>query len=165
MTWRKKKGFPLVLVGSVVAYALLAVGFMYAKEISHVSLPAPFGDEPPRIVLTPVPEGEADLSTFKLHLRLTDDRALDFKTYRMTVGEIGRTIDMPVEGIIGRDYETDLSYSWLAGDARLAGSGRMTVTVSIADDRGQTTTVSKVIPLKNWQVYLPPRIREKLERP
>jgi hypothetical protein len=165
MAFRKRREFPIVLAGSVAAYALLAVGFMYAKEISHVSLPAPFGDEPPRITMTSVPEGEADLATYKLHLRLTDDRALDFKTYRMTVVEIGRTLDMPIDGLIGRDYETDLSFSWLAGDARLAGAGRMTVTVSIADDQGKATSVSKVVPLKNWQAYLPPNVRARLERP
>jgi hypothetical protein len=149
MPWHKKRKFTYIFLASVVICAALAVGLLYVKEFSLTSLPAPFGDAPPQITLTWSPEGAVDLATMKAHLHITDDRALDFSTYRLTVGEINRTIDLPIAGLIGRDYETDLSFSWLAHDPRLAGAGQMTVTISISDDHGHKSSITRVIPLKN----------------
>ena len=165
MPWRQKREFPVVLIASIVAYAALAAGFLYAKEFSLTSLPAPFGDEPPRITLTWTPAGECDLKTMKAHLHVTDDHGLDFTTYRLTVGELGRSFDLPIKDIIGKEYETDLSFSWLANDPRLAGAGKMTVNISISDDHGHEGAISRVIPLKNWHSNYPDHIKELLSQP
>jgi hypothetical protein len=164
MPRRKKSKFPIVIVAVIVVYAAAAAAFMYVKESSLVSMPAPFGDEPPLITFTWSPEGAVDLKSMKAHLCLTDDRALDFTTYRLTIVEVAKTLDFPVAGVVGRDYDTDLSFSWLASDPRLTSSKQLTVTVSIADDQGQKSSLTRVIPLMSSRISYPRGVQERLDR-
>lgn len=167
MRWfRKPKKFPVpyVTLAAVAVYVALAAGLLYAKEFSQSSLPLPFGDQPPQITLTWSPDGVVDLMTTKVHLHMKDDHGLDFTTYRLTVVETGRTIDMPIKDLVGKDYETDLSFSWLAGDQRLRTAGKMTVIVSIADDHGHKSTLTRIIPLRaRGAAGYPASVRKMLE--
>jgi hypothetical protein len=105
-------------------------------------------DLPPVIDFTWTPAGAVDLREMRGFLSIKDDYALDFTTYRMTLVEIDRTIDLPIEGLIGREYEQDVSFSLIADHPRLRETDRLTVHVAIADDKGQTSTITRVIRLK-----------------
>lgn len=142
-----------VLVVTVV-YLVVAASLFYLKGDGSLTLP--FRDNPPVIEFTWTPLGEVDLKTVVGHLKMSDDKALDFGTYRMTVMETGNTYDLPIQGgVIGRLYETDLRFSWLANNPNLLSSDRMTLNFSIADNAGHKTSLIKAIPLKNWRAVYP----------
>jgi hypothetical protein len=125
---------------------------MYAKELSHAMVPSPFADEPPRITFECSPPGEMDLRSTQCRLRLTDESGLDFSTYRMTIKEIGREFDMPIEGgMIGRDYESNISFGLLADNDDLISHGKMTVEFRISDISGKETTLEKPFLLNSWR--------------
>ena len=104
-------------------------------------------DEPPTIDLTWTPLGPARLQDFKGFLTLKDDYALDFKTYRFRLVELDRTLDMPIDGLVGKEYGSDIYLSLLANDPIAATLSRLTIEISIADDKGQKTTIDKVVRL------------------
>lgn len=105
-------------------------------------------DTPPVIEFTWSPLGPVDLKEMRGFLKITDDYALNFTTYRMEVRELGRSYDLPIEGLIGREYEQPISLGLLASDPGLAGRDRITVRFSIEDDRGQAAELERVIHLK-----------------
>ncbi len=142
-----------ILAIALGAYLLGTGAFMYfsgrGEAVSNV---VPFANSAPSIAFDCEPFGEIDLKTAKCHLVMTDDKGLDFTTYRMTVKEIGRTFDMPVEGVlVGREYDTYLNFSWLADNITLTSGGKITVEFSIADDDGQKTVFEKSLLLNTWR--------------
>jgi hypothetical protein len=105
-------------------------------------------DEPPQIEFTWTPLGPLSLKDMKGRLTMKDDYALDFTTYRFRVVELDKTIDMPIDGLLGSDYESDVYLALLANDPRLPGLDRLTLEISVADDRGQKTTISRIVRIK-----------------
>lgn len=93
-------------------------------------------------------EGPADLRLLLGQLRMQDDYGLDFTTYRMKLVELGKEYDLPIPGMLGKDYEQRISFSWLEDKPEIAGLGELTVEFAIADDHGQKTTLAKKIPLR-----------------
>ncbi|MEK7264472.1 MAG: hypothetical protein AAB227_00085, partial [Pseudomonadota bacterium] len=79
---------------------------------------------------------------------LKDDYGLDFTTYRMRLVEIDKTIDLPIDGLIGMDYEQSVSFSLIADNPKLSGKDKLTVEIEVADDRGQRSTLTRVISIK-----------------
>lgn len=143
---QKKRTFvdylPIVL-GVVI---LLAVGAIASEE--HLSLFSRGTDRPPTIEFTWTPIGRTTLFEMQGHLTIVDDYALDFTTYRLTIKEIKKTIDMPIDGLVGREYEQDISLSYLANDAVLNEKKTATLEFVISDDKGQETILVKEIKLK-----------------
>ncbi len=125
---------------------LLTVGVVALRD--YRSLFARPHDDPPMIEFTWTPDGRVSLKEMKALLVMRDDYALDFTTYRMTLVELDKTIDLPIPGLIGKDYEQPISFSLIADDPRLADEKKLTVRISVADDRGQQTTITREIPLK-----------------
>jgi hypothetical protein len=134
-----------LIIAVVVILAACLVHFMTRRTAAPTSA---ITDQPPVIEFTWTPDGPADLKTVTGHLKMTDDRALDFSSYLMTISEISRKFDFGVTGVIGREYETDLHFSWLANDQALAEAGQMTLIFEIADDAGHKAAITKTIPLK-----------------
>ncbi|MEY4744936.1 MAG: hypothetical protein RL272_881 [Candidatus Parcubacteria bacterium] len=132
-------------VPMALGLAILAVMGLIAASDTR-KLTARSEDLPPRIEFTWSPAGAVDLKDMHGFLTLKDDYALDFKTYRMRLVEVDKTIDLPIDGLIGKDYEQPVSLGLVAGNPRL--NGRLTVEISIADDRGQKSTLTRVITLK-----------------
>ncbi len=123
---------------------LVVMGFIITSDTKKLT--ARPEDLPPRIEFTWSPAGPVDLKDMRGYLSLKDDYGLDFKTYRMRLVEVDKTIDLPIDGLIGKEYEAPVSFSLIAGNPRL--NGRLTVEISIADDRGQKSTLTRVITLK-----------------
>lgn len=138
----KLKYFPIALA----AVIFIVMGFIISKEYSTIF--ARKSDDPPEIEFTWTPLGRADLLDIRGHLRITDDYSLDFTTYEMRIAELDRSFDLPVEGLVGREYEQDISFSILAGNYDLLRRGEMTVEFTISDDVGQSSAVTKVIKIK-----------------
>jgi hypothetical protein len=105
-------------------------------------------DLPPIIDFTWTPIGPTDLREMKGFLSIKDDYALDFTTYKMRIVELDRSYDLPIDGMIGREYEQSVSLSLLADNDVLRQRGKVTVEFSIADDRGQSSTISRTIKLR-----------------
>jgi hypothetical protein len=105
-------------------------------------------DTPPVIEFTWSPLGPVDLKEMRGFLKMADDYALDFTTYRMEIRELGRSYDLPIEGLIGREYEQPISLGLLASDPGLTGRDRITIKFSIKDDRGQAAELERIIHLK-----------------
>jgi hypothetical protein len=131
----------------VLAVLILGVmGFIMVRD--RESLLGRSEDLPPVIEFTWTPLGPVDLREMKGFLSMKDDYALDFTTYRMSIVELDKTYDLPIDGMIGRDYEQNVSLSLLSDNATLKEKGKVTIEFSIADDRGQTSTISRSIKLK-----------------
>lgn len=105
-------------------------------------------DMPPVIDFTWTPLGPTDLRDMKGFLAIKDDYALDFKSYRMRIIELDKSYDLPIDGMMGKEYDQNVSLSLLADNAILARKGQVTLEFSIADDRGQHSTISRTIKLK-----------------
>jgi hypothetical protein len=106
-------------------------------------------DDPPTVEFDWTPDAvPADLRTLVGHLRMRDDYGLDFTTYRLKFIETGRVVDMPIPGMLGKDYEQTVSLSWLADKPEMAGLDKLTLEFSIADDKGQKSVLTKTIKLK-----------------
>lgn len=123
---------------------LVVMGFIITSDTKKLT--ARTNDLPPQIEFTWSPAGPVDLKQMRGFLTLKDDYGLDFKTYRMRLVEVDKTLDLPIDGLIGKEYETPVSFSLVADNPRL--NGRLTVEISIADDRGQKSTLTRVITLK-----------------
>jgi len=132
-----------VLVGLVI---LLVMGVIITKDTRK--LMTRNDDLPPRIEFTWSPAGAVSLREMRGFLTLKDDYALDFTTYRMRLVEVDKTIDLPIDGLIGKDYEQSVSFSLLADNPKLYGKDKLTVEIEVADDRGQKSTLTRVISLK-----------------
>ena len=105
-------------------------------------------DQPPTVEFTWTPLGPTTLQEFKGRLAMKDDHSLDFKTYRFHIVELDKTLDMPIDGLVGSDYESDVYLSLLADDPRTYDLDRLTLEISIADDKGQRTSITRVVRLK-----------------
>lgn len=105
-------------------------------------------DTPPVIDLTWTPLGPTDLTDFRGYLKMRDDYALDFTAYRFSIAEIGIDLDMPIDGLIGKEYETPISLALLANRADIWNHSRLTIKISIADDKGQTASIERVVRIR-----------------
>ena len=132
-----------VVLASVI---LLVMVFIIAKDTRV--LRTRNEDLPPTIDFTWSPAGAISLRDMKGYLVIRDDYALDFTTYRMRLVELDKTVDLPIEGMIGKDYEQPIFFSLIAGDPHLIGKDKLTVQISIADDKGQKTSIERVIRLR-----------------
>jgi len=81
-------------------------------------------------------------------MRIVDDYGIDFTSYRFTIEELNKTIDLPTPGMLGREYEQDVTLSTLADNAVLLQAGKATIDITVADDAGQVTTIQKIIKIK-----------------
>ena len=138
----KKGTVPMVL--ACVILALMA----YLSVRDTRALLRRDSDEPPTIEFTWTPAGAVDLKEMRGFLKIADDHSLDFTTYRLTIEELKKTVDLPIEGLIGKEYEQQVSFGLIADDPRLVGKDKITVTITIADDRGQKSEITRVISLK-----------------
>ena len=112
-------------------------------------------DLPPVIDFTWVPLGPVDLREMRGFLKIKDDYALDFTTYRMRIVEIDRSYALPIDGLSGKEYEQPISLSLLADNPRVLERKTLTLEFTIADDRGQKTTVDRTLRLKGSVVSFP----------
>jgi len=105
-------------------------------------------DAPPVVDFTWTPVGRVSLREMKGLVRIQDDHAIDFSTYRFRIVEIDRMLDLLLEGLMGREYEQPVSLSLIADDPVLRQRREVTIEVRVADDIGQEASVRKVIKLK-----------------
>lgn len=137
-----KKTVPVML-----ACVILALMALIANKDTRSLISRPT-DLPPTIDFTWSPAGPVDLREMRAYLTIKDDYAIDFTTYRLTIEELRKTIDLPIPGMIGKSYDTPVSFSLLADDPRLSGLTHITVMIDVADDRGQKSTLTRTIDLK-----------------
>lgn len=130
-----------------LSIAILAVMGLIATRDTR-ALTTRHEDAPPHIEFTWSPAGPVSLREMKGFLSIKDDYGIDFSSYRMRLPELDKTLDLPIDGLIGKDYEQPISFSLLAGNPKLYGRDRLTVEISVADDRGQRSTLTRVIMLK-----------------
>ena len=104
-------------------------------------------DAPPNITFVWTPETPTSLREFTGFLTMDDDQGLDFSTYRFTVEEINKTVDFGVTGVMGTRYETKIYLALIADNPVFKTTRQATVVVSIADLKGQTTTIRRVVKL------------------
>jgi hypothetical protein len=102
-------------------------------------------DNPPTIEFTWSPASPADLNEVRGKLFISDDYGLDFTTYEMTLVELERSLDLPIEGLVGKQYEQDIFLGLVAEEFAATGAGHLTLEFVIADDRGQWTEVTRKI--------------------
>ncbi len=142
------------LAASLVVLAL--IGWSVAKDMAPRTEGPRTTDAPPVVEFTWMPLGPLTLNEFKGSLSLKDDHALDFSSYKFRIVELDKTIGLPIEGMIGKEYTSDIYLSWLADNAKVMESEQLTFEISVADDRGQTTSIRRVVRLKKspYQVEL-----------
>jgi len=131
------------VAGVIVLVAMAVLSWRDARNVLSGK-----GDTPPHIEFTWSPAGAVSLRDMRGMLSITDDRGIDFTTYRMHLVELDKTIDLPIPGIIGREYSQPISFSLIADHPRLVGKDKLTVEISVADDKGQVSTLTRVIDLK-----------------
>jgi hypothetical protein len=154
LTMNQFKDMNWKLVSTVLAVVILGVvGVSYGRD--RLGLTERKGtDAPPAIEFTWTPLGRVFLEEIRGHVRMTDDHALDFTTYSMTVVEAQKTLDLPIPGLSGREYEQDISFVQFATNTDILRKGEVTIEFRIKDDAGQETVLSKVIKLRN-DIQLP----------
>ena len=135
-----------IIIAGAVLGVLIIGGVILRRQIAatYVRLT----DSPPTIIFTWFPEKPSTLKDIDGTLKITDDYGLDFTTYRLTIEEINKTIDLPIEGLIGKNYEQKIYLGLISDNPIFRQKKQATIIISIADDRGQKTTVRRVIPLK-----------------
>ena|SRR3990172_11983989 len=142
-----KRYLPLVLVG--VSLAVLAViVWLVLSDMRPRPEARSVVDAPPEVSFTWTPLGPLTLREFKGLLTLKDDHALDFATYKFRIVELDKTIGLPIEGLIGKEYSSDIYLSWLADNSQVLQSSSLTFEISVSDDRGQNTSITRVARLK-----------------
>jgi hypothetical protein len=130
-----------------VALAVLGVmGFIMSRD-SRASITRR-DDLPPVIDFTWTPVEPDDLRDVRGFLSIKDDYGLDFRTYKMRVVEMNKEWGLPIDGLVGKDYEQPISLGLIADRPEIADSGQVTLEFSIADDRGQKSTITRVIRLR-----------------
>lgn len=106
-------------------------------------------DLPPVIEFSWTPAGAVDLREMRGLLKITDDRGLDFASYRMELLEPEMTLDIPNgKSLIGKEYEQPVDFALIADHPRVAGEDKLTVRITVADTAGQFTTIEREIKLK-----------------
>jgi hypothetical protein len=132
----------------VILAAIFVVGLILVEYGTQIRLAARGADHPPTVDFTWTPIGRVDLKEMVGTVTLVDDHALDFSTYKITVVELGREIDLPIVGIIGREYEQKVSFAMFDGNLQLLKKGEMTLQVEVADDVGQKTVIERIVKIK-----------------
>jgi len=105
-------------------------------------------DLPPVVDFTWTPVEPADLREVRGFLSMKDDYGLDFKTYRMRIVEMDKEWGLPIDGLMGKDYEQPISLGLIDDRPEIADSRQVTIEFSIADDRGHATSITRVIRLR-----------------
>lgn len=130
---------------------MAALSLRAGRAVGTPGLTAPGGpnDAPPTIEFSWTPAGAVDLRDFKGIVKLTDDRGLDFGSYRMELVELQRTLDIPMgASMLGKEYELPL-FLWVYADKMAAdGHSSLTVRISVADTAGQTSLLERSIEIK-----------------
>lgn len=142
-----KEKLPITLIPLTLGLAILLVMAVIITKDTR-KLMTRGEDAPPRIEFSWTPAGDVSLKEMRGFLTLKDDYALDFTTYRMRLVELDKTLDLPIDGLIGKDYEQDVSFSLMADSPKLYGRSKLTVEIEVADDKGQKSTLTRVITLK-----------------
>lgn len=142
-----KDKLPITLIPLTLGLIILLVMAVIITKDTR-SLMTRGDDLPPRIEFSWTPAGAVSLKEMRGFLTLKDDYALDFTTYRMRLVELDKTIDLPIDGMIGKDYEQNVSFSLLAESPMMFGREKLTVEIEVADDKGQKSTLTRVITLK-----------------
>ena len=132
-----------VIIGMTI---LVLMGIIYVTDLSFLEFRGE--DNPPTIEFTWTPLGRIDLIDMRGKLILIDYYALDFESYTMRIVELKMENGIPVEGLIGRVFEQDVSLSTLHENAILAKKGEVTLEFYIKDDVGQEAFLSKTIKIK-----------------
>jgi len=139
----------LKMAALAASLAVLAViGGLVIRDMLPRRPDARRTDAPPEIEFTWTPRRALTLNEFKGSLSLKDDHALDFSTYKFRIVELDKTIGLPIEGLVGKEYTSDIYLSLLANDYRVMNSDQLTFEISISDDRGQNTAITRVVRLK-----------------
>ncbi len=139
-----------LLLGLVV---LAVMGTVILTDRSRLQRTCGVGEDlPPVIEFTWTPLGPLDLKDFRGFLKMRDDCALDFATYRFRIAELDKTLDLPIDGMIGREYESPVALGLLADNPKLADKDRLTIEISVADDKGQETKIERTVRLKPQSV-------------
>lgn len=134
--------------GASLLLAVVILVVMFALRLRDGQTPDRTLDLPPTIDFTWTPAEPTSLREMSGLLAIHDDFALDFTSYRMKIVELDRTLDLPIPGLVGKDYEQPISLSLVADDPRFAAAGKATLEFTITDDKGQRTTVTKTVELK-----------------
>jgi hypothetical protein len=150
MGGNQKKGVRW-LVTAVAVLVLGATGTIFLMQQKALGAKR-LEDLPPVIEFTWQPLGRLELKDFRGFLKMRDDYALDFTTYRFRIEELDKTLDLPIDGMIGREYESPVSLSLLSGDPRLAEKDQLNIEISIADDRGQEAVSRHTVLIKRVMV-------------
>ena len=132
-----------VIVAAIFVVLLLVVE--YGKSLQMVARGT---DEKPTVDFTWTPIGRVSLKEMKGHLKVEDDHAIDFTTLKMEVVELHKTIEVTRNDVIGRSFETDMSFAMFDGNLDLLKHGQMTLRVSVSDDIGQETVIERVVKIK-----------------
>jgi hypothetical protein len=142
----KKKLLSTAIPVGLALVIIAVMGIIMSRDTQKLLVRA--ADKPPVIEFTWSPAGAVSLLEMKAMLKITDDYGLDFTTYHMKLVELDRDIDLPIPGLIGKDYEQPISFSLIANDPKLIGLQKLTVITSISDDRGQKSELTRVIDLR-----------------
>jgi hypothetical protein len=152
-----------VVLGTVILAVVAATALRdrnAALGVAETRLDPVRGDQPPEVDFTWTPSGAVTLREMVGKLSLKDDRALDFKTYKMYLVELDKTVTLPMaESLIGREYTDTLSFSLQADNPRLIGKDKLTVRIEIADNKGQKTEIERIIKLKPDTVNAQPVVK------
>lgn len=139
----------LRIVSIVLAALILGVvGVTYVKERLFQDAPGS-ADAPPTIEFAWTPLGRVFLEDVRGKVHMKDDHGLDFTTYSMHLVEANKTYDLPIEGMLGKEYEQDIAFTQFATDVSILRRGQLTVEFRIKDDAGQETVLTKVIKIRN----------------
>jgi len=135
------------LVTAIFGLAVLGVmGFVWQRD--YQKLMTRTEDTPPVIDFTWTPTEPSDLRDLRGFLTMKDDYALDFKTYKMRIVEMNKEWDLPIDGMIGRDYEQPISLGLIADKPEIQEARMVTIQFSISDDKGHRSTIERIIRLK-----------------
>lgn len=137
----------LAAVPVLLAAAILSVMALIAGKDTK-ALMTRKEDLPPTIDFTWSPAGAVTLKEMRGFLTMKDDYALDFTTYRLRIVELDKTVNLPIDGLIGKDYEQPISFGLLADDPRVVGLDKLTIRISVADDKGQKASIERVVKIK-----------------
>jgi len=146
----KKRYFTLstaIALGVILVVGLLAMG-------DNVRYLARGEDKAPEVDFTWTPIGPVTLKEMVGHIHIKDDFALDFSRFDVRVVELDKTLEIMRDDVIGKEYEGDLFFAQFHEHPVLLKYGRMTLEISVADDRGQVTKIERVVKVKRPEGFL-----------
>lgn len=145
MTQHRKKDHGKTATFVAAVLVLVAMGFVVIRDSRAMLRRSE--DLPPVIDFTWTPLEPTDLRDVRGFLSIKDDYGLDFKSYRMRIAELDKEWGLPIDGLVGKDYEQPISLGLIADRPEIADRHQVTVEFSIADDRGQKASITRVIKL------------------